>query len=133
MKNAFKGVTSTFTKFEYRGYLKEQRAEVAGRNATASELDAQIAKLDEMIDDFGIEEVVADYELNQNWIPECETLVNDSQPTLTGSGWKVLKGADAIHAAVAKRVNAQKIATLDKGFTGLSCTTVSPYVLWDVY
>lgn len=125
------GVTSTFAKYEYRGHVKDSRADVGGTNATRTELDTLTQKLDEMIDDFGIEEVSADVVLGNNWISDCETIVNDSLPTsVRGGEWATVRGADGIHALIAIRASTQKLATLDNAFKGLKCS-VQPLVLWD--
>jgi predicted nucleic acid-binding protein len=128
----YQGVTSTFVRFEYRGYLKETRAMVNGANASKQELDLWIDNLARLIEDFGIEEVAADILLRQSWIDDCEDVVTQCQPTLDREEWKTMKGADAIHALVAKRARTQQLATLDRAFNSLR-GTVSPFVLWDVY
>ena len=128
----YQGVTSNFVRFEYRGYLKETKAIVNGANTSKKDLEVLIDKLDRLIEDYGIEEVAADYLLCQSWIDDCEEVVTQCQPTLVRNDWKTMKGADAIHAVVANRARTQQLATLDNGFKSLR-GTVSPFVLWDVY
>jgi len=127
-----RGVTSNFVKYEYRGHLKDSRATFGGTNASKAELDNLIQKLDELIDDYGIEEVSADYLLGDSWISDCEGIVDNSMPTsVRGGEWETIRGADGIHALIAVRANAQQLATLDNAFKGLKCV-VQPLVLWDV-
>lgn len=128
----YQGVTSSFVKFEYRGYLKEEKAMINGYNATKQELDLLVDRLDRLIQDYGIEEVVADYLLGESWIRDSEEIVTQSQPILVEDDWKTMKGADAVHATIASRAGTQQLATLDKGFNSLT-GSVTPFVLWDVY
>jgi predicted nucleic acid-binding protein len=128
----YQGVTSTLVRFEYRGYLKEEKAMVNGANASKKELDLLIDKLERLIEDFGIEEDDADVLLGESWIDDCEDIVTQCQPTLVRDEWMTMKGTDAIHAVVANRARTQQLATLDHGFKSLR-GAVSPFVLWDVY
>ena len=112
--------------------MKDARANVGGKNAGKVELDTFVKKLEEMIQDFGIEEVKADIALGNTWISDCERVVDDSVPTsVRGGEWETIRGADGIHAVIAIKANTQKLATLDNAFKGLRCG-IQPLVLWDV-
>lgn len=128
----YQGVTSNFVRLEYRGFLKETKATGTGYNATKQELDLLIDKLDRLIEDYGIEEVAADYLLGQSWIDECADIVTQCQPTRRGDDWETMKGADTIHAIIASRARTHKLATLDYDFRSLR-NSISPFVLWDMY
>jgi hypothetical protein len=91
-------------------------------------------ELDQLIDDYGIEEVRADVLLNQSgpWIDDCFEVIDKCHPIFHHNRWVTMKGADTVHAIIANLVHASQIATLDNDFKSLS-NGVTPLVLWDVY
>ncbi len=123
--------TSTFTKFEYRGFLKDMRATSGGHDAAKAELDALEDALDRLLEDFGVELISAEAALGEKgWIDDCIKIIDASSPTLSGSDWLVMKGADTVHAVIASRVGIGSLATFDNGFRGMK-DSVSPQILWD--
>jgi predicted nucleic acid-binding protein len=130
----YRGVTSNFVRLEYRGFLKEAKATGTGHNASNKELDLLLDELDRLIEDYGIEEVSADYLLNQSqsWIDDCVEIITQCQPVRVGDDWVTMKGADSIHAAIASLAGTQQLATLDNDFRSLA-GGITPLILWDVY
>lgn len=130
----YQGVTSNFAKLEYQGVMKEMKAAVGGHNANKKELDLLVDELDSLIEDYGIEEVRADFLLNQSegWIDDCIDTITRCQPVLVSQDWVTIKGADSIHAAIATLAGTQQLATLDNDFRSLT-GGVTPLILWDAY
>lgn len=129
-KGNYKASTSTFTKFEYRGYLKQRRAEIAGHDANRNELDALGDDLDRLLEDFGVDLLSTEVALGQNWVQECGEVIDKSCPLQRGSKWFVMRGADIVHALIAAKVGIKELATFDNGFRSFRDSVV-PKILWD--
>jgi predicted nucleic acid-binding protein len=128
------GVISDLCKLEYCVFLKEVIAMLPNRSGrvTKADIDGGLDKYDQLLEEYGLEEVSADRLLSTPFITDCLEIMNRSSVTLEGDKCRFFGGMDHLHAIIAARCGAGFLATMDKGFRGLR-DTVQPMVLWDKY
>jgi hypothetical protein len=66
---------------------------------------------------------------NAKGVIETSCLYFDQQPSL----WKIIGGTDALTVSLAILVNANLIATFDRGFKGLNNPSIAPLIIPEVY
>jgi predicted nucleic acid-binding protein len=131
----YMGIITSFTIAEYLSVIKGALCNRKNGNVSPSDIATVKAQLEQFIDKMGIMLFDADTIANKNPVfSECESMV-ESSGVYKGKRdhkWHYLKGADALHLALAKSVKAEAIATFDDDFRG-GGTAISAIMLSEAY
>lgn len=129
------GIISTFTIAEYISVIRHILSNKRDRQVTSIEILKMKKKIEEFIAKMGIALYDADSLAHKMTLfSECEHIVENST-SFKGRidrKWHCVKGADALHIALALSVSAESIATFDDDFRGAS-GTINPLMLPEVY
>ncbi len=131
----YMGIITSFTIAEYLSVIKGVLCDKRNGNVLTSDISTVRERLEQFISQMGIILYDADTIANKSAVfSECENMVERSgvYKGKYDCKWHYLKGADALHLALAKSVNAEAIATFDDDFRG-GGTTISPLMLSEVY
>jgi predicted nucleic acid-binding protein len=131
----YTGVISDLCRLEYCAYLKGIIAMLPGHSGkvTRADIDVGLDKYDQLLEEYGLEEVSADALLSEPFIADCMELISKSVATPNEDGeWLFFGGADCLHAILAARCGVGFLATMDEGYRALR-DSVQPMVLWDKY
>lgn len=131
----YMGIITSFTVAEYLSVIKGVLCDKRNGNVSPSDISTVRAQLEQFISQMGIILYDADTVANRNTVfSECENMVENSgvYKGKRDYKWHYLKGADALHLALAKSVNAEVIATFDDDFRG-GGTTIAPLMLSEAY
>ena len=91
-----------------------------------------------MVEDFGFEEHDADVlseslDGTNNLIAKATEIIKKSHAIQSlNYRWKMINGADAIHAVLAERIGASYLTTSDEGFKGME-NEVKPLIIQERY
>lgn len=129
------GVISTFTIAEYIGVIRYLLSTKRDRQVTSIEISKMKEKIESFIAKMGITLFDADtLAQKMTLFSECERIVENST-SYKGKGdrkWHCVRGADALHIALALSMSAESIATFDKDFKGAG-GVINPLMLPEVY
>lgn len=128
------GITSSFTRSEYLGVIKQLMAEGGDILSDQSKVNNTLKIFDEFIDEMGIEYYDSDE------LASTGNLFSDSSDRISTSvpirgrdkTWRALNGADSLLLIFAERTGSNSIATNDDGFKGTT-SFVKPLVLREIY
>lgn len=129
------GIITSFTIAEYLAVTKGVLCNKRNGQVSTGEIITIKAKFEQFIDQMGITLYDSDSLASKSPVfSECENVVERS---LAFKGrydrkWHHMRGADALHVALALSVNAEAIATFDDDFRGVGAT-ISPLMLSEVY
>ena len=131
---------SSFTETEFLGVIKNLLCEKKNRPPTIDEVEAILREFNRFISEMGIELHDADAlaiekPIEPSTIFSLSEKILDSATPFLGKRdkkWHSLKGADALHVALAIRVKAESYATFDDDFRGVS-SWITPIMLSEVY
>lgn len=129
------GIISSFTVAEYLAVTRGVLCNKRNGQVTTNEILTIKAKFEQFITQMGIMLYDSDSLASKNPIfSECENVVEKST-AFKGRydrKWHFMRGADALHVALALSVNAEAIATFDDDFRGAS-GLVNPLILSEAY
>jgi predicted nucleic acid-binding protein len=129
------GIISTFTIAEYLGVIKGVLCNKRNRQVSVEEIRMIKASFEQFITQMGIMLYDSDSLASKKLIfNECEDVVERSM-AFKGRydrKWHHVRGADALHVALALSVNAEVIATFDDDFRGID-GSISPLMISEVY
>jgi predicted nucleic acid-binding protein len=129
------GIISSFTVAEYLAVTRGVLCNKRNGQVTTNEIMTIKAKFEQFITQMGIMLYDSDSLASKNLIfSECENIVEKStafKGRYDGK-WHFMRGADALHVALALSVNAEAIATFDDDFRGAS-GLVNPLILSEAY
>ena len=129
------GIITTFTIAEYLGVIKGVLCNKRNKQVSVGEIMVIKARFEQFITQIGIMLYDSDSLASKKPIfSECEDVVERST-AFKGRydrKWHHVKGADALHVALALSVNAEAIATFDDDFRGID-GSISPLMLSEVY
>jgi|YelNatPaOPRAMG01_1025707.scaffolds.fasta_scaffold93021_2 predicted nucleic acid-binding protein len=129
------GIVTTFTIAEYLAVMKGILCEKRNKQLSTEEATIIKSKFEQFINQMGIMLYDSDSLASKKQIfSECESVIERS---IAFKGrqdrkWHYIKGADALHVALAISVNAEAIATFDDDFRGIN-GSISPLMLYEVY
>ena len=129
------GIVTTFTISEYLAVIRGLLCKKRNKKITSLEIMTAKTKLEQFINQMGIVLYDSDNLATKHAVfADCENMIESDEPALGRHDrkWHYLKGADALHLAFARSVNAEAIATFDEDFRG-ACGTVSPLIISEVY
>lgn len=129
------GIVTSFTVAEYLAVIKGVLCNKRNGPISPSEVMSIKAKLEQFLIQMGIMFYDSDVLASKNPIfGECEDIIERSGAFKGKSDrkWHHLKGADALHLALALSVKAEAIVTFDDDFRGIS-TIINPIMLSEVY
>lgn len=138
----YRGIISTLTELEYLGAAKRLITMDANRPITKQEEDTAMKDLKKYTIQLGIglgdSDVLAIDNLgNPNLVSNSKSIMVSSIPYYhphgKDPGWKQIGGTDALTVNIAIQLNAQLIATFDRGFAGLNNPSIKPLIVQDRY
>lgn len=134
----YAGVISTFEIAEFQSAVKTILSEAKQTQASQNDVEKEMSKLDEFLNEMGIMLYNADVVVDHSPLIvfyRAEQLISSAQP-IKGSWdqkWHTIGGADAVHLTLAETVRADSFATFDQGFKGVKGTSVKMLILSEVY
>jgi predicted nucleic acid-binding protein len=137
-KGKYIGITSTLLYAEFQSVVKTLLSEAKHTQVSQSDVDKEMTRLDEFLDQMGIMVHNADVVIDQNPVTifyRTEQLVGASKPILGSwdQKWHMIGGADAINLTLAEAVRADSFATFDQGFKGVGGTDLTMLILSEEY
>lgn len=133
-KGKYMGIVTTFTVAEYLAVTKGVLCNKRNGQVSASDMSKIKSQLEQFLSQMGIILYDSDMLASKNPIfSDCETIIENSG-AFKGKydrKWHHLRGADALHVALALSVKAEAIATFDDDFRGVS--SINPIILSEVY
>jgi len=134
-KGKYIGIITSFTIAEYLAVTKGLICIRRNRQVTDRETATLKAKFEQFITQMGIMLYDSDSLASKKAVfSECENVIEKST-AFKGKidrKWHFVKGADALHVALALSVNAEAIATFDDDFRGVG-GFINPLMLSEVY
>jgi predicted nucleic acid-binding protein len=134
-RGKYVGIVTSFTIAEYLSVMKGLICNRRNGQVTSLEIAAIKSKLEQFITQMGIMLYDSDSLASKNPIfGNCENIVEGSS-AFKGKRdrkWHYVRGADALHVALAMSVNAEAIATFDDDFRGAS-GFINSLMLSEVY
>ncbi len=131
----YMGIVTSFTIAEYLAVIKGVLCNKRNSQVSSSEIFTIKSKLEQFISQMGIILYDSDMLASRNPIfCECESVI---ERTTAFKGkrdrkWHYLKGADALHVALAISVKAEAIATFDDDFRG-AVGIINPLMVSEMY
>ena len=134
-KGKYAGIITSFTVAEYLAVTKGLLCNKRNGQVSSSEISAIKAKFEQFITQMGIMLYDSDSLASKTAIfSECENVVErcTAYKGRYDRKWHSMRGADALHVALALSVNAEAIATFDDDFRGAG-GLINPLILSEVY
>ena len=134
-KGKYMGIVTSFTIAEYLAVIKGVLSNRRNGQVLPSEILTIKGKLEQFLSQMGIMLYDSDKLASKNPIfGECESVI---ERTAAFKGkrdrkWHHLRGADALHVALALSVKAEAIATFDDDFRG-AVGIINPIMLSEMY
>ncbi len=134
-KGKYMGIVTSFTIAEYLAVIKGVLSNRRNGQVSPSEILIIKGKLEQFLSQMGIMLYDSDKLASRNPIfSQCESVI---ERTTAFKGkrdrkWHHLRGADALHVALALSVKAEAIATFDDDFRG-AVGIVNPIMLSEMY
>lgn len=129
------GIITTFTIAEYLAVIRGVLCNKRDKQVSTGEILTVKAKFEQFITQMGIMLYDSDSLASKKPIfSECENVVERSSAFKgrRDRKWHLVRGADALHVALALSVNAEAIATFDDDFRGVD-GSISPLMISEVY
>lgn len=142
-RGKYQGIISTLTEIEYLGCAK--RAITRSRNRQITPKEEQVVKddLGNFLNNLGIglsdsDLLITDAKRNPTLFSSTFSVMNTSRPYFDCQAqkehrWKNIGGTDALMVILATRLNAQFIATFDRGLMSIDSSQIKPLIISDAY
>lgn len=134
------GIISTITELEFLGVAKRLITKAVNRPITKQEEQTAMNDLKQYTQQLGIglddSDVLSIDNLgNPNLVSGATIVIERSVPYFYQKRfeWKQMGGTDALTVNLAIRLNAQLLATFDRGFYGLRSSSIRPLIVQDAY